>query len=763
MARKVNPISVRLHLNRSSDSSRFSDIYYGKPMYQDVNPREYFGSIRPPTRKTFGFRLGRCIPHHSPKRTFIHLFPPRRPQRLSIYRGRRGRSKPSPGKRWWAMGKGPFFQFMEKGAIGRLDRKDSTRSAPSPSYRFRRPISSMLDMDMEMDMALYSITKRGGGSRGRILSNMLSTPLYIRRNGERAQRDIGPPPSIYESITLPSITIRRTSDSRPPPTPHPIVERVSHLEYRAEGLYIYADSPSPRIYRGLRPSPPLYRDYKGGRILDYSPLSEGLYPKALYISTPSDSAPLYIRERGSSIDIGAPPSPPLPISIEGGSLPYIESMVYIERGARLDDRSEVIWRRRSPSSQYPIPLPRLNGLGGSHSLYQLYLRVSGWLAHKPMSVSRNSNDFPSRHLEYRAKCFNFLLPRLIYISPHSRQHSRQNMVSGSPTSRRLLQTIPAVRPSSNYLVMQYSFHMENRIWTIPSDSRGGPLGIKGDSLYLDAPDSSLDKRIRAIYSTVESLTAKTRSAPSPYPGHYPKALSIYCFRSLLFPLLGATLFFLRDKITSPPTQVTSSSSWESVNYNQSIHMGWGGFQQIDAREQLLGKLGRALRNRLGSRLESIDLGGFMRRIGMMIGILPKNRRIPYGYNYYLNEVRKMRSLLSGGTNANTSIGSVKIESVYQSASSIAQDISFQLRDGTRSFRSIFGQIVRDIPLVMPKGVGGIRICCSGRLKGAEIARTECREYGKTSCNAFRHQIDYAYAKVSTRYGILGVKVWIPFP
>nr|YP_009674866.1 ribosomal protein S3 [Metzgeria furcata]QDE12888.1 ribosomal protein S3 [Metzgeria furcata]QIA60809.1 ribosomal protein S3 [Metzgeria leptoneura] len=78
MAQKVNPISVRLNLNRSSDSSWFSDYYYGKLLYQDLNSRDYFGSIRPPTGNTFGFRLGRCIIHHFPKRTFIHVsFPDR--------------------------------------------------------------------------------------------------------------------------------------------------------------------------------------------------------------------------------------------------------------------------------------------------------------------------------------------------------------------------------------------------------------------------------------------------------------------------------------------------------------------------------------------------------------------------------------------------------------------------------------------------------------------------------------------------------------
>ena len=43
---------------------------------------------------------------------------------------------------------------------------------------------------------------------------------------------------------------------------------------------------------------------------------------------------------------------------------------------------------------------------------------------------------------------------------------------------------------------------------------------------------------------------------------------------------------------------------------------------------------------------------------------------------------------------------------------------------------------KDIPLIMPKGVEGIRICCSGRLGGAEIARTECGKYGKTSFGSF---------------------------
>ena len=197
------------------------------------------------------------------------------------------------------------------------------------------------------------------------------------------------------------------------------------------------------------------------------------------------------------------------------------------------------------------------------------------------------------------------------------------------------------------------------------------------------------------------------------------------------------------------------------------------FEDAREREKLLGQLRIKCWNLMGKDKvmelieKFINLGGIeelIKGIEMIIEIIILRKTIiPYGYNNsYLNEVKKMQSLLSNRTNTNTLIESVKIKSVYQSASLIAQDISLQLRKKTRSFRSIFRKIVKEIPLVMKKGVSGIRICCSGRLKGAEIARTECGKYGKTSCNVFNQKIDYASAEVSTRYGILGVKVWISY-
>jgi len=74
MAQKVNPIAVRLNFNRFSDSSWFSDYYYSTLLYQDLNFRQYLSSIKHPNANKLGFRAAKCIIHHFPKRSLIHLF-----------------------------------------------------------------------------------------------------------------------------------------------------------------------------------------------------------------------------------------------------------------------------------------------------------------------------------------------------------------------------------------------------------------------------------------------------------------------------------------------------------------------------------------------------------------------------------------------------------------------------------------------------------------------------------------------------------------
>ncbi len=61
---------------------------------------------------------------------------------------------------------------------------------------------------------------------------------------------------------------------------------------------------------------------------------------------------------------------------------------------------------------------------------------------------------------------------------------------------------------------------------------------------------------------------------------------------------------------------------------------------------------------------------------------------------------------------------------------------------------------------MKAGAKGIKIRCSGRLGGAEIARDEWIRLGSTPLHTLRADIDYAFVEAMTTYGILGIKVWI---
>ena len=67
---------------------------------------------------------------------------------------------------------------------------------------------------------------------------------------------------------------------------------------------------------------------------------------------------------------------------------------------------------------------------------------------------------------------------------------------------------------------------------------------------------------------------------------------------------------------------------------------------------------------------------------------------------------------------------------------------------------------RAVTNTMRLGAGGIKIKLSGRLNGAEIARSEWYREGRVPLHTFRADIDYGFAEALTTYGIIGIKVWI---
>ena len=65
-----------------------------------------------------------------------------------------------------------------------------------------------------------------------------------------------------------------------------------------------------------------------------------------------------------------------------------------------------------------------------------------------------------------------------------------------------------------------------------------------------------------------------------------------------------------------------------------------------------------------------------------------------------------------------------------------------------------------IASTMRMGAEGIKVLISGRLNGAEMARSEMYKDGRTPLHTFRADIDYSISEASTTYGKIGVKVWI---
>ena len=87
---------------------------------------------------------------------------------------------------------------------------------------------------------------------------------------------------------------------------------------------------------------------------------------------------------------------------------------------------------------------------------------------------------------------------------------------------------------------------------------------------------------------------------------------------------------------------------------------------------------------------------------------------------------------------------------------VAEGIAQQLEQRVMFRRAM----KRAVTSAMKSGAKGIKICVSGRLGGAEIARSESYREGRVPLHTFRADIDYGTAESKTTYGIIGVKVWI---
>ena len=121
-----------------------------------------------------------------------------------------------------------------------------------------------------------------------------------------------------------------------------------------------------------------------------------------------------------------------------------------------------------------------------------------------------------------------------------------------------------------------------------------------------------------------------------------------------------------------------------------------------------------------------------------------------------SEVDKLRDELATLTNAEVSVNVEEIKRPEMDARLVADNVAHQLRQRV-SFRRAMKRAVQG---AMRSGAEGIKIQSSGRLGGAEIARTEGYNEGRVPLHTLRADIDYAQLEAFTTYGAIGVKCWI---
>ena len=120
------------------------------------------------------------------------------------------------------------------------------------------------------------------------------------------------------------------------------------------------------------------------------------------------------------------------------------------------------------------------------------------------------------------------------------------------------------------------------------------------------------------------------------------------------------------------------------------------------------------------------------------------------------EVEKLKEELKKITDKEVQINIVEVKKPDLDATIVGNNIARQV-EGKIAYRRAIKSAIAN---TMRNGAEGIKILISGRLNGAEMARSEMYKEGRTPLHTFRADIDYCQTEALTKVGLLGIKVWI---
>ena len=185
---------------------------------------------------------------------------------------------------------------------------------------------------------------------------------------------------------------------------------------------------------------------------------------------------------------------------------------------------------------------------------------------------------------------------------------------------------------------------------------------------------------------------------------------------------------------------TWSSRWFSKNeYTKLLH------QDLKIKKYLEKKLKNASISKINIEraAKKLRLSIYSSRPGIIIG--KKGA-----------DIETLKNDLSKMSNLEVFLDIKEVRKPEVEARLVAENIASQLEKRI-SFRRAMKKAVQS---AMRLGAKGVKVVCSGRLGGAEIARTEKYHEGSVPLHTLRGDIDYATAEAETTYGICGIKVWI---
>jgi ribosomal protein S3 len=634
MAQKVNPIAVRLGLNRSSESSWFSDYYYTTLFYKDLNCKHFLSSIRQPSGKKLGVRIARCVIHHYPKRSVFHL-----------------------------------FCLTNKGRVKAIERNIHNTNLHY-SYDYRIPVvydpkhkytHLTLDALAEQKNSAFSVELQ---PKAKELSeyNSERNEFRLKKNIDISNFKLEHKQTIYLNL----------------------IKRICNHSKKNTG-YFYSSSHLNSSKSCLKQILLLKRLEEHFKEMSFSFFHTNTTAELLPVTL--DKQPLFFFIPNLALSkVNLNTQLPFFFCKQKDNDNIIKKLINDTKKRHCVDRFSVEENKETMFSSSCVK---------KHSLHEA-LKKTAVSTLNSSKTSKKQNlfclDWISMNQLYCASGWTHIMETKI------REWITYNKTTETSTFKKNTLTSTAVSPKqkkeTTSLPTQVPFVFLEK--TNPACLLKPQLTRKATQMRKDLSSNlnSLDEQI----STASSFS--------------------FLFRASVLPV-----------------SVLSYELKANMNY---LAMWYWKQQKLRTNAKF-----NCNYNVITQQLRAV-------RLTLNEPSLTKSS------HYHFTNIQ---SFLTSQTNTLTLIVPVKVSSIYQSASLVAQEICCKLEQ-KRAFRQICKSVFRQIDLC--KYIKGIRISCSGRLNGAEIAKSECKKFGETSLHVFSDQIDYAYAKASTASGILGVKVWISY-